>query len=89
MFQNLLTADPRNAEAQHSVAISYIHLADLLGDPHSPNLGRRSEAIENYRRAAKILEALHQADIANVATGRDLAEVQTKLDKLSTAKPNG
>lgn len=88
MFSNLLKADPKNAEAQHSLAISHILLADLLGDPDSENLGRRSEAFENYQHAAQILEALTRADAANEASRRNLTEVQRKLQKLSMAKPD-
>ncbi|MFN2508219.1 MAG: protein kinase [Chthoniobacterales bacterium] len=83
MFGDLVKADPNNTLAKHSLAVSRIHLGDLLGNPDVPNLGRRSEAGEQYREAIAILESINRADAANAATRRDLAEAQAKLEKLS------
>ena len=48
IFRHLLDADPQNMLAQHSLAISQLHLADLLGEGNDPGLGQRAEAMEHY-----------------------------------------
>jgi tetratricopeptide (TPR) repeat protein len=83
LFRGLREADPKNVLAQHSLAVSHIHLADLLADPESPNLGRSGEASEHYRIGIDLLEAINRADASNAATRRDLAEAQAKLAKLT------
>src|SRR3712207_6746736 len=55
IFQRLATADPKNVLGQRSLAISYTHLAKLLGGPDGPNLGRTAEAVAYYERAEEIL----------------------------------
>ncbi|MDQ6626810.1 MAG: hypothetical protein M3Y69_11845 [Verrucomicrobiota bacterium] len=75
--------DPQNAHAQQSLAISYIHYADLLGGPEGPNLGLVSAATENYDRAVALLEAVTRTDAQNVSAARDLAEARTKRARLA------
>ena len=83
IFRHLLEADPQNMLAQHSLAISYLHLADLLGERSGANFERRKEAIEHYRNAIQLLEAINKADLANAAARRDLVEAKASLEKLS------
>jgi tetratricopeptide (TPR) repeat protein len=85
MFRNLLQVDPQNVHAQQSLAISHIHLADLLGLPGAPNLGRAAEAAENYRRAIALLDGINRTDARNASVARDLAEAQRKLAALTGA----
>jgi tetratricopeptide (TPR) repeat protein len=85
MFRALLNADPQNVMAQHSLAISLLHLGDLLGNRDEPNLGRHDDARESYRQALAILEGINRADASNAAAARDLADVQAKLAKLPPA----
>lgn len=54
-FRRLVTADPKDVRAQLSLAISYSHLADLLGQADAGNSGRAPEAIETFQRALEIL----------------------------------
>ena len=56
-FKNLVTADPENAQARQSLAISYVHLGDLLGYPDAPNLQRGPEASNAYQLALKTLSS--------------------------------
>jgi eukaryotic-like serine/threonine-protein kinase len=83
IFRHLLEADPQNMLAQHSLAISDLHLADLLGQGNGANPERSKEAIEHYREAIRLLETINKADSANAAIRRDLVEAQGKLAKLS------
>ena len=87
IFQQLAESDPRNVFAQQSLAVSYMHLADLLGSPDGQNLGRVEEAIQNFERAADILE--HHADNSDAKTREALESARSSLQKLrSTAAPN-
>jgi tetratricopeptide (TPR) repeat protein len=61
LFRRLLEVDAKNVLAQHSLAVSHIHLADLLGDRESPNLGRTAEAAEHYRAAIALLDGINRA----------------------------
>jgi eukaryotic-like serine/threonine-protein kinase len=84
IFRHLLEADPQNMLAQHSLAISHMHLADLLGEGRAAGTPAwRSEAIEHYRNAIGLLEQINRADSANAASRRDLVEAQARLEKLS------
>ena len=87
MFRNLLQVDPKNVHAQQSLAVSHIHLADLLGLPGAPNLGRAAEAEENYRRAIALLNGVNRTDARNASVARDLAEAQRKLATLTEVAP--
>jgi len=83
ILRNLLQVDPQNISAQHSLAVSHSHLADLLGNTEGAIFDQRSEAIEHYRHAVSLLQAIKQADPANAAAARDLKEVEAKLASLS------
>jgi non-specific serine/threonine protein kinase/serine/threonine-protein kinase len=72
IFQRLVDADPQNVQARQSLAISYLHLGEVLGDPASPNLGRRAEALQQYRRALETLEAANAPEIMNNAKMREI-----------------
>ena len=83
IFRHLLEADPQNTLAQHSLAVSHVHLADLLGEGNGADLGPRAEATQHYRDAIRLLETINKADSANAASRRDIIEAQAKLGKLS------
>jgi AraC-like DNA-binding protein len=59
-----------------ALAISYTHLADLLG----ANLGRTAEAVANYKRAREILTT--RADAADAVTRETLQTVEDHLTQL-------
>ncbi|MCA1659371.1 MAG: hypothetical protein LC642_02345, partial [Verrucomicrobiaceae bacterium] len=80
IFTRLAEADPKNVLAQRSLGISYLHLAELLGSPESPNLGRRSEAIGHYERALEILSKTSEAHDAKVRARIEL--IQERLRRL-------
>ena len=80
MFETLLAADPQNTNAQHSLAVSNIHLGDLLSTAGvAPNARNAAEAIACYRKAIGLLEKASQLDSANERAHGDLAEAQAKL----------
>lgn len=79
IFQKLARSDSKNVQAQRSVAISYTHLGDLLGNPESPNLGKLSEALENYRKALEIYLMLDAAVPSNSSNRKYLAELYASI----------
>ena len=81
IFTRLAQADPKSVYAQRSLAISYMHLAQLLGGPAEPNLGRREEAMQNYRRAIEILAK--QADSNDAKTRATMHEAEEALRALA------
>ncbi|HEV3410346.1 MAG TPA: tetratricopeptide repeat protein, partial [Chthoniobacterales bacterium] len=80
IFTRLADADPKNVLAQRSLGISYLHLAELLGSPESPNLDRRAEAIAHYERALEILSRTSEANDPKVRARIDL--IQERLRAL-------
>jgi non-specific serine/threonine protein kinase/serine/threonine-protein kinase len=82
IFKRLADADPRNSQAQQSLAISYIHLADLLGYPGAPNLGRRSEARENYQRARDILRREKDSGSTDAKVEANFDLIRERMSKL-------
>jgi non-specific serine/threonine protein kinase/serine/threonine-protein kinase len=88
IFRSLVEADPQNAQARQSLAISYLHLGEVLGDPASPNLGRRAEAFEQYRLAHETLKAADAPDILNNAKTREtLRRIQQRMDAIESRSP--
>ncbi len=65
VYERLLRADPDNANARQTVAVSHLHRGDVLGSPFEPNLGRPAAARAAYDAALTILDDLHRADTAN------------------------
>jgi tetratricopeptide (TPR) repeat protein len=83
IFQSLVQADPQNVQARQSLAISHIHLGEVLGHPETPNLGRTAEALENYRRASEILKASGDPKaLDNVKTRETLKLIEQRISAL-------
>ncbi|HEY9401174.1 MAG TPA: serine/threonine-protein kinase [Pyrinomonadaceae bacterium] len=86
IFRSLVEADPQNAQARQSLAISYLHLGEVLGDPDSPNLGRRAEALQQYRLALDTLKAADAPEILNNAKTREtLRRIQERMDAVQSS----
>lgn len=86
IFQRLVSQDPQDVQSQLSLAISHLHLADLLGGQGRPNLGRQDAAMENYRRAVEILTPLAEKNDPPDRRAREyLAEAREKLGQLQAA----
>jgi serine/threonine protein kinase len=69
--EQILKADPNNGKARGGI----IAAAKNLGDLFYYNLSQMPPALENYRRAAALLEAQAQSDPSNVVPRQHLAEV--------------
>jgi tetratricopeptide (TPR) repeat protein len=69
-YRALAEAHPADPERQTDYAVALIKLGDLLGNDNFPNLGRRPDALAQYRTAERILTSLHTADEASPLVGR-------------------
>jgi non-specific serine/threonine protein kinase/serine/threonine-protein kinase len=64
---------------QQELAAAYLRVADVQGRPGFPNLGRKGEALENYRKALFIHESLLTGGVKSAEFRRNLA---TNYDRL-------
>ncbi len=60
---------------RRELAASYRKLGDILGQPFAPNLGNTVAALENYRKAAALLEGIAGAGKADAALLNDWGEI--------------
>ncbi len=85
IFQRLAEADARNVQAQRSLAISYMHLGDLLGAPDAPNLNAPAEALQHYRTAQKLLEQTKSTEGPDARERGALGELTARIAALESA----
>jgi len=85
IFSDLAKDDPQNVQARQSLAISYDYMGDLLGDPDTSNLGRREEALKNYRQALELLQSKESISV-NAETSRFLGHTQERIGALLAAQ---
>ncbi len=81
-FTNLWRSDSLNASASITVAISHLHLGDLLGYPAQANLGDARGARQHYRTARSILRTVHAVDSSSVRTEFLIGLVEGRLAAL-------
>jgi non-specific serine/threonine protein kinase/serine/threonine-protein kinase len=67
---------------QRELAVAYLKIGDVQGQPRQANLGDRAGAEVSYRKALAIREALVAADPANGELRRDLVVGYGKLSDL-------
>ncbi len=58
---------------QHELATAYEKIGDIQGNPYSANLGDTVGALESYRKALAIRQALAAAEPASLETKRELS----------------
>jgi eukaryotic-like serine/threonine-protein kinase len=71
-----------DSSLQRELGTAYERVGDVQGGTMFANLGDTAGAIESYRKALKIREALIASDPQNSATRRDIAFSYTKLGNL-------
>jgi eukaryotic-like serine/threonine-protein kinase len=64
---------------QRELAAAYDRLGTVLGRPYAANLGDTAGAMESYRKALKIREALAAADPRNPQARRELAQGHRRI----------
>ena len=82
IFEDLLRADPTNAQARLSLAISHFHLGNLAGFPDQPNLGNQAQARRHYQTALAFVEDLYAADSTNTRTRYWMNELRDHLQRV-------
>ncbi len=82
IFEDLRLADPTNAQARLSLAISHFHLGNLAGSPDQPNLGRPAQARRHYHTALAFVEDLYAADSTNTRTRYWIDELRERLQRV-------
>ncbi len=73
------TGAAEDIDLQLEVAAAYRKIGDVQGNPHSPNLGDVSGAIESYRRSRAVLDALLRRAPADPRVLRARGEVASRL----------
>jgi hypothetical protein len=58
------------------------HMADLLGNPNGPNLDRTAEALQLYRDALSIVNAIN-ADKATPVTRKTATEIEGAIAQIT------
>ena len=67
MVERLLAADPSNKSLRVWLGVFYFKLANTLGVPGSPNLGRPQEALEYLGKATRVDEGLLAEELNNIS----------------------
>jgi non-specific serine/threonine protein kinase/serine/threonine-protein kinase len=67
------------ASLQRELATAYEKVGDIQGNPYQPNLGDTTGALQSYRKALAIREALLAADPQRLEARLDVAASQSKI----------
>lgn len=60
--------DNADIESQRTLAVRYIKLGDVQGNPNFPNAGDQASAMTNYQYSSEILTALYASDPSDQTT---------------------
>jgi non-specific serine/threonine protein kinase/serine/threonine-protein kinase len=71
---------------QGDLAIAYINLGNIQGNPYYPNLGDTNAALESYRKAEKLSEFLSSTDPANVGLRRRFWLTQIRIGDIQSVQ---
>lgn len=74
-----------DAELQGELAIAYINLGNIQGNPYYPNLGDTNGALDSYRKAEKLTDILSSADPTNVRLRRRYWLTQIRIGDMQAA----
>ncbi len=80
-----LAAHATNAEVREALALAYVTLGDVLGNPYTGNLGDTNGAIESYRRALALREKLMANDPASAERRKWAAVSHQRLGNMLQA----
>src|SRR5438132_4863426 len=72
-LDNLSSQSSGDATLQAELAAAYEKVGDVQGNPYGANLGNQDGALESYRKAVTIREALHAANPVDAKGRFDLA----------------
>ena len=86
IFKELAQARPDDADAQRSLALSHLKLGDVLGNPNLTNAGDPGSAMEQYRAALGLLEALRATDPQHPRTRRFIGMIHERIGSVLEAQ---
>ena len=86
VFKELGAASPADVGAQRSVAISYMKMGDVSGNPNFPNARDAAGALASYRASLDILQALHAADPKSTGTEQLVGVLQERIGTMLLAE---
>jgi tetratricopeptide (TPR) repeat protein len=75
----LAARNPNSMPARRDVVVMTDRLAELLGDPDTPNLGRWQDAASLFAAVLPDAVAMHDADAHDARAARDVAEIRGNL----------
>jgi len=82
IFKQLVDADPNNFQAQLSLSISYIHLADAIRSGTSEHTGT-DDALSYFHQSQHILQQLHEIDPESTRVNHLLDLVQRRIREMT------
>lgn len=88
IFKSIADAQPTNAKARRSLAISYVKAGDVLGNPNFPNSGDAAGAMRNYRSSLAIWQALSRSDPTDTTGRRFLGLVHERIGTMLEGEEN-
>jgi non-specific serine/threonine protein kinase/serine/threonine-protein kinase len=86
LFAALAEADPTHVLARQALALSHIKMGDVLGNPLFPNAGDLAGALQQYRQALELYQALAAVDATDRTTRRYLGLTYERLGTILKAQ---
>jgi tetratricopeptide (TPR) repeat protein len=86
-LDNLSTQSKGDASLQKELAAAYERVGDVLGYPYAANLGDADGALQSYRKALAIREALASSS-PDAASLRDLVAIYQRVSQVQESRGN-
>lgn len=81
-LDGLAKENPRDPSLEREIALAYLKVGDVQGEPYTPNLGDTEGALGSYRKAAAMLDRLANASPRDADLQRDLSAAAMKLSQV-------
>jgi non-specific serine/threonine protein kinase/serine/threonine-protein kinase len=83
-LDRLVVDSDNDPTLQSELAIAYINLGNIQGNPYYPNLGNTTGALESYRKAERLTEALSKANPTDAKLRRRFWLTQLRIGDMQT-----
>ena len=84
-FRQVAAAAAGDVAAQRSLAISYMKMGDVSGNPNFPNAGDAAGALASYRSSVEILQAVHTSDAKSTGIEQLIGVLQERIGTMLLA----